>query len=142
MRRLYYIPILHTEKEAGLIQGSERRVRTVIPLKEMWVGLQKKIYDLKLDWKTVCLYQEALPVCGREEEIVRGLSIKGSTNHRLLLSLVRKGARLEGTEDVDLLISENDLLTRALNNKDSGGVAEYRQESDKLLERLKHPAHA
>ena len=131
MKRLFYIPILHTEREVSLIQSGQGHGEKVHAIKEMWVGLQKKILDLKLPWEKVRLYQDALPVCGREEEIVQKLSLKGSMNHRLLLGFVRRGAHLEGTEDSKLLLKEYELLSQAF-----GGPSDatpYRTQSDALL---------
>jgi hypothetical protein len=52
------------------------------------------------------LYQEELPLCGREEDIVRASAGAGSLNFRLLEELIAGGARLEGTEDPLLLCEE------------------------------------
>lgn len=135
MDQLYYVPILHAQEEVSLIGGSEKAVRSVASLKEMWVGIQGKILAIKPAWDKVRIYQEALPVCGKEEKIVRSLSLKGSINHRMISGFLRRGARIEGTEDPDLLLREYDLLSKALHSREPGGdLTEYRKESDLLLE--------
>ena len=53
---------------------------------------------LELDWSCVLLYQDGLPVCGEEKRIAQDLARTGSANHRLLLELMARGARLIGTE--------------------------------------------
>lgn len=135
MDRLLYVPILHTEKEIGLIQGEAKCLKTISSIKEMWVGIQNKILNLRPNWDQVRIYQEALPVCGKEEKIVQNLSLKGSMNHRMVSGFLRRGASLEGTEDSNLLIREHDLLSQALHSKDQGGdLKNYRKESDAILE--------
>ncbi|MBI2336709.1 MAG: hypothetical protein HYU97_08115 [Deltaproteobacteria bacterium] len=134
MRRLFYVPILHTEREVSLIQSGEGHGEKVRSIQEMWAGLQKKLLDLALPWEKVRIYQDALPVCGREEEIVRQLALKGSMNHRLLLGFMKRGARLEGTEDPGLLLKEYDLLSQAFSgSSDASHATPYRAQSDALL---------
>jgi len=133
---LIYVPILHTQKEAGEIlvslRGSESEkplnsmVQQEKPTKEMWEGIYEKLKESNIHYPSVRIYQEALPVCGKESEIVAKLAEKGSRNHQLILELMRKGARLEGTEDPDLLIKEYDYLTKLVNTV-SVSIQNYRQ---------------
>lgn len=58
----------------------------------------------------VKLYQDSLPVCGHEKELVRELAAQGSCNHQLLEGLVNEGATLVGTESPSLLLDEYKLL--------------------------------
>jgi signal transduction histidine kinase len=62
----------------------------------------------------VRLYQDGLPVCGREEEIVRDLAGSGSQNHQILLELIARGARLTGSESPSLLLEEYELARQLL----------------------------
>ncbi len=73
---------------------------------QMWEGIQKRLGRLDVNYATVRIYQDGLPLCGREMDIVRDVAAQGSQNHRLVLSLVQRGASLEGTEDVQLLLEE------------------------------------
>jgi len=133
---LIYVPILHTQKEAGEIlvslRGSESEkplnsmVQQEKPTKEMWEGIYEKLKESNIHYPSVRIYQEALPVCGKESEIVAKLAEKGSRNHQLILELMRKGARLEGTEDPDLLIKEYDYLTKLVSTV-SVSIQNYRQ---------------
>jgi hypothetical protein len=61
----------------------------------------------------VRVYQDGLPVCGREREIASELAGAGSRNHKLLLTLQARGAILMGTESPELLIEEYQLATAA-----------------------------
>jgi len=54
-----------------------------------------------------------LPVCGLEEKIVRDLAAQGGANYRIRLRLMEQGARLEGTEDLDLRRTEYELTMKA-----------------------------
>jgi hypothetical protein len=74
------------------------------------------VTQLELDYANVRLYQDSLPVCGREQEIVRELAAKGSRNHQLLLRLIKSGATLMGTESAELLVKEYERYKRILEN--------------------------
>lgn len=117
MRELLYIPIIHTEVDMGSMSDSLRKEYLARYGKEkwrqhtkavdsMWDGLCRKIFDLNLPYGKLRIYQDGLPVCGRELEIIREVAGKGSRNHKIVLELVQKGAKLEGTEDPDLLLQE------------------------------------
>ena len=64
---------------------------------------------MALDYPRVRIYQDGLPVCGKETDIVRELAGAGSTNHQLVLELAGRGAMLMGTEDPPLLLREYQL---------------------------------
>lgn len=120
-RQLIYIPIIHTDIDMGSLVG---------PLKEKyiqkygvhkWHGHLKKIQDLwsnieqylkqkKLCYEHVKIYQDGLPVCGNELQIVQDMAKRGGRNHQLLLKLVNEGATLMGTEDPVLLMKEYQLI--------------------------------
>ena len=76
----------------------------------MWVGITAKIEELNLPWNKTRIYQDGLPVSGKELEIVTRLTDNGSWNHLLILNLLKKGAKLEGTENMDFLMREYDFL--------------------------------
>jgi hypothetical protein len=71
-----------------------------------WQTVQAEIEGLGLDYQQVDLYQDGLPVCGKELELVKKVAAAGSENHQLLLDLVARGANLTGTEDPKLLLDE------------------------------------
>jgi hypothetical protein len=122
---LRYVPILHTRGETENILGSLKKDDAGEPgpgaldekinsINEMWDGISRKIDETNISCPSVRIYQDALPVCGIEAEIVEKLAVKGSRNHQLILELMKKGAKLEGTEDPNLLISEYDYLNNLL----------------------------
>lgn len=73
---------------------------------EMWEGIRARFGKMDIDYSKTRVYQDGLPLCGRQLDIVRDVAAQASQNHRLVLSLVERGASLEGTEDVQLLLKE------------------------------------
>ena len=130
-RELIWVPILHTQADMGSLSESLRSLyskrlgkgeweRHVEGVADMWRGIQDKIEQLDLDYRALRLYQDGLPTCGHEGEIVRDLARAGSQNHRLLISLMDKGAVLTGTESADLLLEEYKLVQEMLGSFQSG----------------------
>ncbi len=147
---LIYVPVLHTQKEAGEILLSLKGEVAGKPaetssaeqeksVKEMWEGIKEKIRKTNISYPSMRIYQDAMPVCGREKVIAEKLSQKSSPNHQLILELVGKGASLEGTEDPELLIKEYDNLSQLISKafvsvqsyKDS--LKEYREKGAELM---------
>ena len=149
-RHLILVPIIHSENDLGSMSESirkihlhrhgsdiwERRVKTV---GQLWQDLQKKIEELGLDYSHVRLYQDGLPTCGRELDIVRDLAKAGSINHQILLSAIERGAVLTGTESPELLLEEYELAKQVLAKLGSGhdGEVDSRQQliGKQLLEK-------
>ena len=124
-RTLLYVPILHTMDDMGGlgkdVQRAMLRGMTVKALRhkmesisEIWDEIERTIMDLNLDYHKVRLYQDGLPLCGREIEIVEELASKGSRNHKLLLALMNRGATLMGTESAELLTQEYSRVREAV----------------------------
>jgi hypothetical protein len=120
-RTLIYIPIIHTQADMGALSESIRRLkvkrlgrkgwkRNVDLVDRLWAQIEQAIESLVLPYERVRLYQDGLPVCGREVEIVTELAKAGSRNHRLLLRLGEKGATIMGTESSELLVEEYQLV--------------------------------
>ena len=117
MRQLIYVPVIHSEADMGTVAEPHKKEFTdqfgvcvwnehIKAVDEMWEGIRKRLCKLDVDHSRVRIYQDGLPLCGREMNIVRDVAAQGSQNHRLVLSLVERGASLEGTEDVQLLLEE------------------------------------
>lgn len=150
-RVLYYVPIVHTAADLGS-QAQAIRERLIAQvgqaaldqrdeaIRRMWGAIRDRLLSLDVDWARVRIYQDALPVCGREREIVAQVAAQGSLNHALLAELVEKGATLEGTEDPRSLIAELERTKRlaALQTAPPLSPEELRalkEEGDQLLER-------
>ncbi|MEW6375299.1 MAG: hypothetical protein AB1502_05840 [Thermodesulfobacteriota bacterium] len=124
MRRLKYVPIIHTGVEMGSLYGTlkaeyirrygtQRWEEHNRIIEDFWQGIRKKVSGLKLDYQKTRLYQDGLPVCGKEIDLVQELVKMGSRNHQILMELVGLGAKLEGTEDPKLLLEEYTYLKNA-----------------------------
>jgi len=130
LRTLIYIPIIHTEADMG---GLGKSVRSAalrrlglrgLKSKEniidkIWMEIEQTIGGLDLPYEKVRLYQDGLPVCGREADIVKELAKSESRNHRLLLSLMERGATIMGTESLELLLEEYGLVKDILASGDA-----------------------
>jgi hypothetical protein len=90
--------------------GEKKLAERAADFDSIWRAIGEGIKDLGLDFKRVNLYQDSLPVCGHETEMVHELAARGSRNHQLLESLVMAGAALIGTESPALLLDEYKLL--------------------------------
>jgi hypothetical protein len=124
-RSLIWVPIVHTQEDMGRLGDlvKDQYVRRAGPAKwdthvrsieAFWNEIHQMLDDLDLDYPQVRLYQDGLPVCDHEETIVRELAAQGSVNHRLLVDLIQRGARLTGTESPQLLVQEYELNRRIL----------------------------
>ena len=117
MRQLIYVPVIHSEADMGSMADPLKKEFTnqfgvhvwkehVKAVDEMWEGIAKKLERTDFNVSQMRIYQDGLPICGREMDIVRDVAAQGSQNHRLVLSLVERGAHLEGSEDAKLLLKE------------------------------------
>lgn len=120
MRRLIWIPIIHTQADLGSLSESVRDVyvrrighgkwqQHVRDVEEMWSDIREAIDELALACDHVRLYQDGLPNCGHEEKIVKDLAEAGSENHQILLDLMERGAQITGTESPEVLMQEYEL---------------------------------
>ena len=147
LKKLVYVPILHAREDsvrslprtfppradppvAELRGGNEKSGIKDKELNadhsavgEMWAGITAKIEELTLPWNKTRIYQDGLPVSGKELEIVTRLTDNGSWNHLLILNLLKKGAKLEGTENMDFLMREYDFLNILLMKNSGPGSA-------------------
>ncbi len=146
-RVLIWVPIIHTPADLGSLSETIRQLhlrafgqgkwdRHLQTVEEMWRHIKQDIDTLNLDFSQVRLYQDGLPCCGHEADIVRDLAQAGSQNHLLLLDLMKKGARVTGTESPELLLEEYELARQVLAAAGSGKPrrsARRQQELSKLL---------
>jgi len=142
MRRLIYVPIVHTaadmgsqaealEREHVRRHGRGEWARTRRLIDEVWEGLRTRLLALNLDFRRVRIYQDGLPVCGRELDIVREVAQGGSRNYALILELLDRGAVVEGTESPGVLREEYERIRSAI----PAGQAreEYAREGERIL---------
>ncbi len=148
-RTLIYLPIIHTQADMGELKesvtaatikrlGRAGLARKTGAVHRIWTEIDAAISSLNLPFDRVRLYQDGLPVCGRETEIVTDLAQRGSRNHQLLLRLMSKGATLMGTESGDLVVQEYQLAKKSLTGRPpraTGVAAAQKAASDQLLQR-------
>ncbi len=130
---LYCIPIVHNAADLGSLADKARELssrgddaawrRKQLAIRDFWKGVEAWCARLPRDLSAFRIYQDGLPVCGRERAIVEELAAKGSDNHRIILALLARGATLEGTESGPLLIEEYRLAQQALAPATSTGVS-------------------
>jgi hypothetical protein len=128
-RTLFYIPIVHSQSDMGTLSESIKKV-TLQKLGErtwrekhnlierFWSEIETTLDTLSLSYAQTRVYQDGLPVCGKEIEIVTEIAKKGSPNHQLLVRLMKKGATIMGTESAELLIEEYHLIKNILESED------------------------
>ncbi len=135
MRTLIVIPIIHTEQDMGSLleqikqeyvtrYGHEKWTEHLKSIDEIWSGIRRMIAALELPYASVRLYQDGLPQCGKEADIVKEVAARASRNHQILVELMGQGARLMGTEDPHLLLQEYQFLQGGLGG---GGQAPDQQ---------------
>lgn len=128
MRILIVIPIIHTQQDMGSLleqtrhtyiarYGSDKWAEHLESIDQVWRGIRQMLTALELPYISIRLYQDGLPLCGNEEDIVREIAARGSQNHQLLLELITQGARLMGTEDPELLLEEYRLHKNVADNE-------------------------
>jgi len=114
-RRLIHVPIIHSVADLGaparrfgnafIERFGRTRWRQQADLaNDFWPAVRRALAQTPLDYRRVDLYQDGLPVCGMELQLVEQAAAGGSENHRLLLDLVARGATLIGTEDLTLVL--------------------------------------
>src|SRR3990170_3847708 len=102
-RRLIYIPIIHTEVDMGSLAESLKKEyikkygihkweQHLKKINDLWTGIEERLNQKNLRYNQVKVYQDGLPVCGKELEIVRDIANSGGRNHQLLLKLIHEGA--------------------------------------------------
>ncbi len=124
-RLLICIPIIHSDVDMGSLQeavhrqrlrllGEEKAKTAIKTVEQMWAEIRGLFDSADLDYKKLRVYQDGLPDCGREAEIIRELAEAGSLNYELLADLIEKGAAVMGTESPDLLVEEYQLIRQSL----------------------------
>ncbi|MEI8242237.1 MAG: hypothetical protein WCI17_03130 [bacterium] len=147
-RTLLYFPIVHSQSEMGKLGKTIRKVtqqklgrrvwqRKVDLVDRFWEHLAEIVFqDLAIPYARTRVYQDGLPVCDKEIEIVTEIAKLGSPNHRLLLQLREKGATIMGTESAELLIREYRLAKEILNAGDAREALELEAQQKAAGEQL------
>jgi hypothetical protein len=134
-RVLIHVPIIHTQADLGAL--GERIKRQLVErfgeqwwqskastVDRIWDEIEASLLGVELPYDRLRSYQDGLPVCGRELDIVKELAAAGSRNHRLLLEMARRGATIMGTESGELLIEEYSRIRRLLGSPEEAAKHE------------------
>lgn len=125
---LYYVPIIHSIEDYGSLGPAVKealvRQRGEVgfanfqrSINEFWKIAEERIEKIVSDVAGLIIYHDGFPV-GSPEKILElfGYMCKDtpkSSNFQLVKKLLDKGAMLEGTEDINLLIEQVNLYKRA-----------------------------
>ena len=141
MRALIRFPIIHGSEDMGGLDEAVNRSRTddeILKQKAVvsyfWTTIENAIGRFNLDYNKVKIYQDSLPVCGKEADIVEDTAKTGSPNYLLLHRLRNKGAKIIGTESPELLLEEYALMKR-IYQADSGQALPSQELAQSLLDR-------
>jgi len=150
LRKLIYVPVIHTEADMG--SAAEPLKREYVErygqkgwdehtsaIDSMWRGIRQKIFASGLDYDKIKVYQDGLPVCDKELAIASDLAQAGNENYQIILELVRRGAKLVGTEAPELLLEEYNYIKTVtgidnLEEKEKA-VRKYEKEALDILNR-------
>jgi hypothetical protein len=124
-RRLLNVPIIHTQADMGALGEAFKRALVsrlgehwwqlnLDVIDQVWTAIEQALDGLNLRYELVRIYQDGLPVCGHELGIVTDLARAGSRNHRLLLRMHQRGAKIMGTESAELLVEEYQMARQLL----------------------------
>lgn len=147
MRRLIYVPIIHTNLDFGsLAENIEERSR-VVTGDSKWQQ-HKEVVDLY--WQVIAnfwkcqnvagfkIFQDGMVVDGTVgKNIVKDLANKGSINHQIIEQLLEGGAELVQTEDPEPVKKEYRLIRELVERKSTLGSLwsffRYKLQKDRLL---------
>jgi hypothetical protein len=130
-RTLLFFPIIHSQSEMGtlaqpIMKDTEKKVNlqsrqdkdTLV--NQFWLDVENTIFNvLSLRFERTRVYQDGLPICDKEEDIVADIAGMGSPNFRILLRLKEMGATIMGTESASLLIEEYQHAKLMLKNSEA-----------------------
>lgn len=149
MRKLIVVRIVHSpsdmgsaraglEKDGISVMGEARWKENQLKIERFWNELEVEVGGLGLDMNKLHIYQDGLPCAGElAERIVRETAARGSRNYQIVQKLMDQGARIEATENVDLLRQEYGYIKAILEAKTDSekraAEAQYDRVKDDLL---------
>lgn len=144
---MIYVPILHTDLELGTLAAKVGKAGQEIIGTERWQIHEKTVEHFwkqiakffeKLDVAGFKIYQDSLPAGGALGlKIVKENAKAGSLNYKIILDLVKKGAKVVKTED-GALLKEEYFLVKDLAGASNilGGIIAYlrlKRKQERLL---------
>jgi len=156
MRKLFYVPIIHTSADMGSVAAQVEEKGRAMSGDEAWNRHKQTVAGF---WEAIARYFDALDVNGCQVyqdglaadgalglRIVAGAASQGSPNYQLVKRLVERGARIVTTEDAAIVLKEMESIKAIANARTlaakSWAVLKYERMKKKLLEaRDRHIAH-
>ena len=121
-RTLLYVPIIHGDKDLGSVETVVEKRSAEICGKKNWERHKKVVtrfweaiedYFKNLDVVGLKIYQDGLIVEGELGiNIIEQGAAAGSCNYQIVLDLIKKGGKIQKTEDVALLKMEYERILR------------------------------
>jgi hypothetical protein len=147
MRKLYLVPIVHTNVDMGSLSSALNEVSKLELGEKVWQKYKDEISSLwnyieqffgHLDVKGFKIYQDGMVANGADGlRIVREGISQGSRNYEIVGKLLERGAVLEKTEDLTLVRQEYNYIekiTRSNSHKEREVWAlRYKRARDHLL---------
>ena len=146
MRKLLYVPIIHSESDLGSLGPALERRSASLCGEKRWAEHKETVSRF---WQSVAdylqslgtplkIYQDGLAADGElgRRVIEEGASM-GSRNHQLILDLIEKGAEIRKTEEASLLIQEYESISRLAVGEPSETISSHhssRGQSRRLTE--------
>ena len=121
MRKLIYVPVIHVESDLGSISPAVDKRSAEVCGRDRWEKHKQTVTALwdvieeffkRLEASHLKIYQDGLMAGGElGQRIVDEGAKRGSRNYLIVLDLIKRGAEIRKTEDVELLKEEfNQLL--------------------------------
>jgi len=124
MRRLIYVPIIHTDADMGSLASALEQGTTALCGEERWErhnGTATKFWQMvsdyleTLDARNLKVYQDGFVSDGDlGKKIIEEGVRKGSQNYEIILNLLNRGAEVVSTEDIALLQEEYGYISQII----------------------------
>ncbi|TET10765.1 hypothetical protein E3J84_03670 [Candidatus Aerophobetes bacterium] len=127
MKKLLYVPIIHIEADLGRVAPIIDKRSSQMCGKERWTQHKKSVLGF---WDSIAnffahlrasnlkIYQDGLMIDGEiGKKIIEEGASKGSKNHKIVLELMEKGAKIMKTEDLSLLKEEYNSIIKLSQTK-------------------------
>jgi len=146
MRKLLFVPIIHTEADLGSaapaigrrsasLWGEKRWAQHKAVVSEFWQRVAD--YLSHIEAADLRIYQDGLLAGGElGRRIVEEGAKRGSKNYEIILDLMKRGAEIRATEDASLLKEEYEHISRLTQAKSPAHGMPTHMEYESHKERL------
>ena len=135
MRKLLYVPIIHSESDLGSLGPAIDRRSASICGEKRWAEHKETVSRF---WQSVAdhlrslegaglkIYQDGLAADGElGRRVIEEAASRGSKNHQIILDLMKKGAEVRKTEDASLLIQEYESISTLATGEPSEAMSSH-----------------